>query len=112
MAYVPDRAGNFYWHDLNEVKKDPLFDAEKDVAFILFTNKIHSGEFVKYKSLKSLDNSEFNKTRPTRFLIHGWMGEMSWVYDAVKFYREAGDYNLFLVDWSAVATNWMYPVAV
>lgn len=61
--------------------------------------------------LESLDASHYDKSKPTRFFAHGWLGNITQVYTVVKPYMEAGDFNLFIVDWGTAAQDLLYPVA-
>lgn len=111
--YVPDIDGNFYWQDISDLY-DPIFDPETDVIFHLFTRQnteVSQGQVVKYKDLESLDASHYDKSRPTRFFSHGWLGNLTKFDEVIKPYLEAGDFNLFMIDWGKDAQNILYPIA-
>lgn len=48
-----------------------------------------------------------NSSKPTRFLIHGWIAarNTTWFIDATDAYLIKGDYNVIQVDWSEPASQ-------
>jgi pancreatic triacylglycerol lipase len=119
---VPDSEGHMHLVDLNAYNAaiEPLFVAEKDMKFVLFTQSVRGGEEITM-NVSSLDASSFNKNHPTRLTIHGWNGdETSLVNSAViQEYLNLGDFNCIMVDWSRgagtldyiAARNRLYDVA-
>lgn len=108
---IPDSEGKMHLIDLNpyDVPPEPLFDAEKDVKFILSTRKTKKyGEEIKF-DLRSIENSSFEINIPTRITIHGWNGdETSFVNSKVtEEYLKRGDFNCIMVDWSRGAGSAM-----
>jgi pancreatic triacylglycerol lipase len=85
--------------DLNpfETSVEPLFNAESDVIFLLYTRQNPTvGQRINLRDLNSLRNSNFNAAHPTRITIHGWRGgPNSTVNRHVNFqYFLIGDYNV------------------
>ncbi|CAL4228683.1 unnamed protein product [Meganyctiphanes norvegica] len=51
----------------------------------------------------TLENTGFNPTIPTIFIIHGFIenGMLPWIVDMAQELLDYGDYNVFRVDWGA-----------
>jgi hypothetical protein len=52
---------------------DPRFDAYRDVRILLQTreNRLNPQQLA-FRNLNSIQQSHFNRNRPTRVLVHGW----------------------------------------
>lgn len=100
---IPDSEGRMHLIDMKNYAKPvgPLFIAEKDMKFILFTRNASKGEEISM-NFKSIKDSNFNKNHPTRITIHGWNGdETSFVnLKVIEGYLKLGDFNCIMVDWS------------
>ncbi|XP_018317283.1 phospholipase A1 [Mycetomoellerius zeteki] len=80
---------------------------EKSVLFYLYkrNNPIKPKQlYVDDKD--ALKNSNFDPTKPTRFITHGWKSSSTsesciLIRDA---YLQVGDYNVIIVDWSAISS--------
>lgn len=71
---VPDGSGKMHLVDLNpyEVEIAPMFNADNDVFFLLFTPRNPTvGQRITF-NVNGIRNSQFNSGAPTRFIIHGW----------------------------------------
>lgn len=112
--YVPDRDGNFYWQDLNDMGVQPLFDSDNDVVFTLFTRKNPEvGQTIIYRSLTSIEESNYDKTKPLRVICHGWFNNLDSEFSTLvrKAYLKAGDFNVIVIDWSKGGNHVYYPIA-
>ncbi|XP_053984240.1 pancreatic lipase-related protein 2-like [Hylaeus volcanicus] len=107
-----DDDGNPVLLDLNLGYPETLSETERDlpnrVFFYLYTrdNKNDSQQLYP-NDTTSLKSSNFDPTKETIFLIHGWMSSAQG--PMVKTVREAfmehGDYNIIAVDWSKIASK-------
>lgn len=111
LIYIPDRNGNFYWHNTSEIR--PNVYQIKIIKYFLYTRKNkEEGEgqriFINYK--ENVTNSNFNPDHPTRVLIHGFFNDgNSYFGQKVKdAYLQRGEYNVIVVDWGSVAEDWNY----
>ncbi|XP_053685620.1 pancreatic triacylglycerol lipase-like [Sabethes cyaneus] len=93
---------------------EPLFNAENDVIFSLFTrsNPLH-GQVLEWNNAASVQNSNFNPSHPTRFTIHGWNGDgTSGLHSNIRSnYFTVGEFNVISVDWGAGAQTINYITA-
>ncbi|KAK6167303.1 hypothetical protein SNE40_021368 [Patella caerulea] len=50
---------------------------------------------------KELGSSHFSSSRPTKFIVHGFMdhGNKGWIIEMKDSLLNQGDYNIFLIDW-------------
>lgn len=100
---IPDSNGRMHLIDMEayQMPVEPLFNAEKDMKFILFTRSAAKGEQIGL-DLKSIEASSFNRDHPTRITVHGWNGdETSYVnFKVIEGYLKLGDFNCIMVDWS------------
>ncbi|XP_039948848.1 phospholipase A1-like [Bactrocera tryoni] len=109
--YVPQADGSLIWVSIEEGEQmlDELEKQEEiqsrllpvPVTFYLYTNRNPSkGQKIK-ESFKSISESEFDASNPTRFVIHGWT--QSYTAGMNKDIRAAwlgrGKYNVIVVDW-------------
>lgn len=52
---------------------DPMFDAYRDVRILLSTrNNRQNPQQLQFRNLLSVQQSHFDRAKPTRVLIHGW----------------------------------------
>lgn len=102
---VPDAEGRMHMIDMEAygTEIDPKFDAEVDIAFLLYTrNNPTVGQRIFFNNLASVQNSNFNSAHPTRFTVHGWMGSAQSTVNIVnnREFFALGDFNMISVDWS------------
>lgn len=100
--------------DLTAEPIDPFFDAERDVRFILNTREnLAVGYELRFNDLASLQGSHFNKDRPTRFLIHGFLEDPTADInvDTSRELLYQYDSNVIFVDWSEGAQTINYVAA-
>lgn len=116
--YIPDDEGNLYLVDLLEKGEDLTGYDSKDalarrnvdtITFSLFTaENPTTAQLLVPRSVSSVTESNFLKTRPTRFVTHGWRSSQN--SNAVVTVRNAylaeGDYNVIVIDWSSIAGSW------
>ena len=75
---VPDSRGHMHLVDLNalDLPVEPLYVPATDVIFLLFTRRNPTvGQRIQM-NVASIQNSQFIASHPTRFLIHGWTGDL------------------------------------
>jgi len=82
---------------------DLLFDAYRDVRILLTTRQnLHTRQQLLFRNLPSVQNSLYDRHRPTRVLIHGFWeddtSDISTVTSAelLRYY----DFNVLFIDWS------------
>ncbi|GAB0092136.1 phospholipase A1-like [Sergentomyia squamirostris] len=116
-ALIPEVDGKFRIVNVQEaLNEEPenFFNPETDVHFLLFTqSNPTNAQTVIRNNAASLAASNFNPSHPTRFLHHGWNGSpnansQTMVRDA---YLQHGNFNVFIVDWSAGAGTINYITA-
>lgn len=90
---------------------DPLFDAYRDVRILLSTRQnLNSPQQLLFRNLHSVQNSFYNRVRPTRVLIHGfWEDETSDIStetsaELLRYH----DFNVLFIDWSEGARTINY----
>lgn len=82
--------------DPMDMQVEPLFVPEDDVVFLLQTRRNPTvGQVIGF-DLASIANSNFDAAHPTRFTIHGWLGDVpSQVNIGVAgAYHDRGEYNV------------------
>ncbi|XP_058839270.1 pancreatic triacylglycerol lipase-like [Topomyia yanbarensis] len=93
---------------------EPLFTAETDIVFRLFTrsNPVHA-QILQWNDAASIHNSNFNPAHPTRFTIHGWNGDgSSGLHSNIRsHYFTVGEFNTISVDWGVGAQTINYITA-
>lgn len=108
-AIVPDVDGSFMKIDLYSYVPDETTRwTNAEVEFFLYTRK------EKHKNIKprrdSISRSSFNKDHPTRFTIHGWLGDETSAVNrnVIEQYLLKGDYNCIMVDWTSGSSRCHY----
>ena len=94
---IPDDDGRMHLMDMDpsEVKVEPFFNAETDVIFSLFTQRNPTAGQIITWSNETMQNSQFDPSHPTRFLIHGWNGGIGgWNMFVIGNYLRFGQYNV------------------
>ncbi|XP_058467030.1 pancreatic triacylglycerol lipase-like [Malaya genurostris] len=118
-SVVVDANGD--WHLVNsnpftevDVELEPLFNAETDIVFRLFTrSNPNEAQTLVLDDSASVQNSNFNGNHPTRLTIHGWNGDgTSGLHGNIRSnYFAVGDFNVINVDWGAGANTINYITA-
>jgi pancreatic triacylglycerol lipase len=97
---MPDGDGRMHLVDikLNDVQPEPLFNAEVDTAFLLFTRLNPTIPQRITWTAASISGSNFNPAHQTRVLIHGFnSGPSSGVNIApTASYLRQDDYNVIV----------------
>ncbi|CRK98905.1 CLUMA_CG011978, isoform A [Clunio marinus] len=112
---IPDTNGRMHLVDMKAYKPNhesqPVFNVKRDVKFILSTQRVQGVEIK--MNLTSLLNARFGKNHPTRFLIHGWNGDMTSAVNerVTREYLKRGQFNVISVDWSKGAGTLDYIAA-
>lgn len=107
FAMVPDTDGRMFLADLNTEVVEPLFNANNDVFFLLFTrSNPTSGQRIGLDA-GGISASHFASSRPTRFIVHGWnnQGDSAVNIEITAAYLRQGDFNVIVVDWGAGANT-------
>ncbi|CRK90495.1 CLUMA_CG004162, isoform A [Clunio marinus] len=89
----------------------PLFNPTVDVKFLLFTRRNpFVGQRIILGDIRSLFESNFNISNPTRFLIHGWGSDLNSFFniEGTEAYLRNNDFNVIVVDWSRGAQTINY----
>lgn len=76
---------------------EPAFFPDTDVFFLVFTRLNPTvGQRINFNDVQSVLNSNFNANHPTRFTIHGWLGDApSQTNQAIRDqYLIHGEYNV------------------
>jgi len=112
---VPDTDGRMHLVDINNVdmEAEPLFNAETDVIFRLWTrDNPTAGQVVGLNNNAQLAASNFLASRQTRWHAHGWNGGGANTGAAVRSaLLNHVDCNVFVVDWGAGAQTPNYIAA-
>lgn len=112
---VPDAEGKIHMVDLNPLESEvtPAFNPEADIVFLLFTRQNPTvGQRIIFRNLASVQNSNFNPSHPTRFLVHGWGGNaQSTINVARDDFLRFGNFNVVVVDWNIGAASNNYITA-
>lgn len=109
-ALVPDTDGHMYLADLDAEDIAPLFNANTDTFFVLFTRRNPlAGQIISFDAA-GVRNSNFDPSRPTRFIVHGWNnnGGSDVNIQIRDAYLRAGEFNVIVVDWGAGAQTINY----
>ncbi|XP_070575555.1 pancreatic triacylglycerol lipase-like [Ptychodera flava] len=80
-------------------------------TFRLFTrNNRNSYQVIDRNNPSSLTSSNFNPSRDTKFITHGWRqsGSSPFVIDMKNAFLDYSDYNVIAVDWEGGASNVVY----
>ncbi|XP_031841941.2 uncharacterized protein LOC116431104 [Nomia melanderi] len=89
---------------------------DNEVTFFLYTQRNpHSGQQILVDEYSSnLPSTNFNPSKPTKILIHGYDSDMqlSYLVDVRMEYLKTYDYNLISVDWHRLASAPCYPIVV
>lgn len=98
ISSVPDGLNGFIKVDLAAstlllTGQDPLFNASRDVFFMLYTNQNRTGQNV---SVSNIGSSSFNSSNPTRVVIHGFLNNYlsPMNLEITKAYLSQGDFNV------------------
>ncbi|XP_058801267.1 pancreatic lipase-related protein 2-like isoform X2 [Phymastichus coffea] len=77
---------------------------DKGIGFYLFTRENPNEPVIlDVDDIGSLRSANFNRSAPTKVLVHGWMdsGSSWWMHDFRRNYLNSGYYNVIIVDWSS-----------
>lgn len=88
-----------------------FFNVDQDVRFELYTMKNpFEGQFLELNNDAMVKNSNFNRRRPTRFIIHGWLSDETFVTDFTEAFFNKGkhDVNVIAVNWRNGSSTWNY----
>lgn len=111
-SLVPSGDGNMHLVDLNPIEIqtiEPMFNAESDVFYLLFTRSNHNGVKIGVNA-NAIRGTTFNAAHPTRFLIHGWLNNKTANINelSTEAYLRRGNFNVIVVDWGAGAQTINY----
>lgn len=80
----------------------PTFVPSRDVFFLLFTRlNPTAGQRIALNDISSVNTSNYDVKRPTRFLIHGFQTDSTTpvVHTLTAAYLQSYDVNVIVVDW-------------
>ncbi|XP_018789245.1 PREDICTED: phospholipase A1-like [Bactrocera latifrons] len=110
--YIPQADGSFVWVSTEEGEQI-LADLEQQeemqsrllpvpVTFYLYTNSNPSKGVKITETVKSITDSGFDASNPTRFVIHGWtQGYNAGMNKDIRAsWLARGKYNVIIVDWA------------
>ena len=114
-SLVPAADGNMHLVDLNPLEIqtiEPMFNAESDVFYLLYTRSNPSGVRIGMNA-NGIRGTTFNAAHPTRFLIHGWLNNQTANINVLstEAYLRRGNFNVIVVDWGAGAQTINYITA-
>ncbi|GLG95242.1 Phospholipase A1 1 [Gryllus bimaculatus] len=100
--WMPDGNGLLHLVDLTQEEPTQRLDGAKDVTLNLYTQKNPtSAQIIQLNNVPS----NFDASKPTRFVIHGWNSAASHMDHIRQAYIATGSgYNVILVDWSGKAS--------
>lgn len=92
------------WYDPTHrpFNPEPMNRSEINTRFILHTREKRTQDTMLYADDPStIRNSHFNASRPTQFLVHGFIddGTVSWMKRLTSNLLDYGDYNVIIVNW-------------
>ncbi|PSF31296.1 hypothetical protein C7H19_22925 [Aphanothece hegewaldii CCALA 016] len=106
-------------HLPKEPDSDPLARPNRTLIKLLDGQTTPNSQFTLYQTTNSADfyiwgnNRVFNRTQATYVLTHGWqdypVNDTKWVDLASSIIQYDPKANIFLTDWSDLATNAVYP---
>jgi pancreatic triacylglycerol lipase len=106
--YIPQISGSMKWMNMKEAnemltKLDSVEARDTNaVSFYLYTkSNPQKGQQI-LATRQSIQNSNFNPSYPTRFVIHGWTQsytEQMYV-DITNAWLSKGNFNVIVVDWA------------
>lgn len=88
-----------------------FYDVEKDVKFTLYTRNQPKGVYLKKAKLPK-KQSIFDPLRQTAVVTHGWLsdGQSDTTLSIKNAFLDKYDMNVFVMDWSNIAGNVVYPI--
>ncbi|CAO1429205.1 unnamed protein product [Diamesa serratosioi] len=96
--------------DVVEQEIMPLFNAVNDVRFLVFTRFNPTiGQVLRFRDLESLSLTNFDVSRPTRVLVHGFQSDATADVNVLltAAYLRNYDVNIIVVDWRANTINYI-----
>lgn len=110
---MPQSDGSFVWMteaELKNLERQTVTRNRKDAIakYYLYTNtNPNNPQLIDPANSASLSNSNFNKDKPTRIIIHGWKNHYQSKVNVIlrSALLETGSYNVICVDWNSKAKN-------
>ncbi|KAJ8979138.1 hypothetical protein NQ317_016756 [Molorchus minor] len=108
MTYflVEDDNGGYRVEDLTNVEPEQMY-ISSDVTYYYYSQRFPNGVKVTTDDISPLLNTDYDGSRPTYFLIHGWKN--SYTSDINTLIKKAildrNNINIFVVDWSPIASR-------
>ncbi|TMW43157.1 hypothetical protein DOY81_011763 [Sarcophaga bullata] len=118
--YVPQKNGSFIWTDKNDaeayleaMESGRILGLTTPVNFYLYTKTNSKKGYKITANAKSVNASNFNPAKPTRFVIHGWLqNHFSSMNKNIRdAWLSSDDCNVIVVDWSS-ARSAVYATSV
>lgn len=114
--YVPQEDGTFVWMTEEEAqilgRRMAVVSRATKVQLYLYTRESPEyPQLLDHSNAESLKISNFDASRPTKIIIHGWKNNYKSEVNVAlrKAYMQQGDYNIICVNWSSNTIN--YPLA-
>lgn len=100
---MPDVVSRFDFFNFNDI--------EKNVNFLLYTVK-NKEEPNSLNLDTPIELTPYDHKKETKLIVHGWMasGKSDMCLLIKDEYLKFNDYNVIIVDWSAIARNMLYPI--
>jgi len=103
---IPDEDNNLHlvnvYSALNEPQ--PRFNVDSGVIFELYTlNNPHDPQYLRIDDIAALASSDFDPSRPTRIVSHGWnsKGDLTHSFSRAYFTNARNDVNFIAINWQA-----------
>ncbi|XP_043836108.1 pancreatic triacylglycerol lipase-like [Dromiciops gliroides] len=84
------------------IKLLPWSPEDVGTRFLLYTNENPNNyQVISTEDLETIESSNFNKNRKTRFIIHGFIdkGEENWLSNMCRNFFQVEEVNCICVDW-------------
>ena len=104
------------YHTELRLKDAHALTSPPDLEYLLWTteNPRPINATIVKSNVDSIRNSEFNASRPTKILVHGFTGYPTeeWIFNITEALLNQGDYNIFAVDYEYYVEGPYYYQAV
>uniref|UniRef100_A0A6M2DX94 Putative pancreatic lipase-like enzyme n=1 Tax=Xenopsylla cheopis TaxID=163159 RepID=A0A6M2DX94_XENCH len=111
---LPDENNNLQFVKLTRDAPETRYDPKRDVKFNLYTRKnADKPQSLKVEDLSTITNSNYDPSKPTRLICHGWMTGPTADFNVKvrEAYLKYGDYNVIVIDWFAGASALDYSLS-
>lgn len=90
-----------------EEKPATIHASTDNVRFYYFSRAYPLGVEIPHNQVKQLRNTDFDSSKPTYFVIHGWIGQenTSFYLNIDKDLIKTHNPNVIVIDWSKITTE-------